>query len=106
MHKKLTTDLHLGNCAVQKRGGRQGSDIIGVTRIALNRIPMHDDAALAALAQQQAVSQNILPLPPPPAPAPIPPPPLPSPPGPFKGTLSFPAGSLTCIKTWTPVNVR
>ena len=44
--------------ALQKRGGRQGSDIIGVTRIALNRIPAHDDAAAHELAEQQAVSPS------------------------------------------------
>ena len=46
--------------AVQRRGGRKGTDIVGIARIPLSRIPIHDNeaiaAAAAALAEQKAVS--------------------------------------------------
>ena len=46
--------------ALQRRGGRKGTDIIGIARIPLSRIPIHDNeaiaAAAAALAEQKAVS--------------------------------------------------
>lgn len=46
--------------ALQRRGGRKGTDIVGIARIPLSRIPIHDNeaiaAAAAALAEQKAVS--------------------------------------------------
>ncbi|KAL3148036.1 hypothetical protein ABBQ38_014326 [Trebouxia sp. C0009 RCD-2024] len=35
---------------VKKRGGRKGTDIVGIARIPLSRIPIHDDEAIAAAA--------------------------------------------------------
>ena len=49
-------------CELQRHGGRKGVDIVGIARIPLSRIPVHDDAAIAAaaaaLAQQLAVSHS------------------------------------------------
>ena len=56
-----TQDMSL-NAVLQRHAGRKGTDIVGIARIPLSRIPIHDDAALAALAEQQAVSSSSLPL--------------------------------------------
>ena len=42
--------------AMQRRGGRKGTDIVGIARMPLNRIPIHDDEAIAAAAEQRAVT--------------------------------------------------
>ena len=56
-----TLDMSL-NAVLQRHAGRKGTDIVGIARIPLSRIPIHDDAALAALAEQQAVSPHSLQL--------------------------------------------
>ena len=53
-HKENDTLTALA--AMQRRGGRKGTDIVGIARMPLNRIPIHDDEAIAAAAEQQAVT--------------------------------------------------
>ena len=49
----------VSRCALlQRHAGRSGTDIVGIARIPLSRIPIHDDAAIAALAEQAAVSDR------------------------------------------------
>ncbi|KAL0034721.1 hypothetical protein WJX77_003856 [Trebouxia sp. C0004] len=42
---------------VKRHAGRSGTDIVGIARIPLSRIPIHDDAAIAALAEQRAAEE-------------------------------------------------